>query len=578
MRLSFRPPHPSRDSADAVEILPPLPVGPAVEGAAEGAGRDAGRAGRDAVDRVEAELVRAARAVGVAARDSCAETEAAAADAAALARGLDALGAWAEEAEARGRALGTEAGTLAAEADGLAGVLVQAGRHLERTDAQSRVLEAEMGSAAQEAARVVEAVATLVRQANRLAINATVEATRAGAGGGPLWQAAEEFKLLSADAARAVAEVRALSRRLSGPGAVAMGSVATSLACLRPAFAATGSAAEAQAAAARRLADDARDLSAVTDDLGREAALATASAAEAARRMEAARSVGAGVAGLAGGLAGRTVASLRQAEIGDRRVHDRYPVDLAARVGNWGLGRVHDLSRGGLLLTPPEGCGAALGARLSLDLRGIGRLQVRVVGASPRGLHCAVGDAGSEARLRDALVAIEEENRPLIAAALGGAASVGAALEQALAAGRLAHHALFDTTYRPVAGIEPPHYLTAAVPALEDILPPILEPLLLADARTAFCIAVDRNGYAPVHNRAQAQSPRTGDPAWNALHARQRRLYDDRIGLSAARSTRAFLVQACPQDEAGRQPLREVSSPIRVHGRHWGALRMGFRI
>lgn len=575
MRLSFRPPHPSRDRADAVEILPPLP---ALSPAAHGPERDAGRAGRDAVDRIEAELVRAARAVGVAARDGSAEIAAAAADAAALARGLDGLGIRADEARARGRALGASAETLAAETEGLAGVLVQAGRHLERTDAESRVLEAEMAGAARDAARVVEAVATLARQANRLALGATVEAARAGMGGGPLWQAAEEFRLISADAARAVEEVRALSRRLSGPGAVAMGSVATSLACLRPAFATTSAAAEAQAASAWRLSDAAQELALSTEDLVGDAVAATAAADEAARRMEAARSAGAGVAGLAGGIAGRAVAALRQAEIGDRRVHDRYPVDLAVRVGNWGLGRVLDLSRGGLLLTPPEGCGAAVGARLSLDLRGIGRMQVQVVGASSRGLHCALGDAVAEARMRDALVAVEEENRPLIAAALGGAASVAAALEQALAAGRLAHHALFDTTYRPVAGIEPPHYLTAAVPALEDLLPPILEPLLLADPRTAFCIAVDRNGYAPVHNRAQAQAPRAGDPAWNALHARQRRLYDDRVGLAAARSTRAFLVQACPQDEAGRPPLREVASPIRVHGRHWGALRMGFRI
>ncbi|KMO10063.1 methyl-accepting chemotaxis protein [Methylobacterium platani] len=574
MRLSFRPSSPNRDRADAVEILPPLPVaGPA----AEGPDRDAGRAGRDAVDRVEAELVRAARAVGVAARDGCAETAAAAADAAALARSLEALGARAGEAGGQGRALGISAETLATESEGLAGVLVQAGRHLARTDAQSRMLEAEMAAAAQDAARVVEAAATLARQANRLALNATVEAARAGTAGGPLWQMAEEIKLLSGDAARAVEEVRALSRRLSGPGAVAMGSVATSLACLRPAFATTGTAAGAQADAARRLAGEAQALADAADDLGHDAAAAATAAGEAARRMQAAESVGAGVAGLAGGLAGRTVASLRQAEIGDRRVHDRYPVDLSARVGNWGLGRVLDLSRGGLLLTPPEGCGAATGARLSLDLRGIGRIQVQVVGTSPRGLHCTF-DPASEARMRDALVAIEEENRPLIAGVQGGAEAVGGALEQALAAGRLAHHALFDTRYRPVAGIEPPHYLTAAVPALEDILPPILEPLLLADPRTAFCIAVDRNGYAPVHNRAQAQAPRTGDPAWNALHARQRRLYDDRIGLSAARSTRAFLVQACPQDEAGRQPLREVAAPVRVHGRHWGALRMGFRI
>ncbi|TGD99363.1 methyl-accepting chemotaxis protein [Methylobacterium nonmethylotrophicum] len=575
MRLSFRPPHPPRDRTDAVEILLPLPgAGPE----AEGPDRDAARAGRDAVDRVEADLVRAARALAVAARDGCAETAAAAAEAATLTRGLDALAEGTDRAGAQGRSLGAGADTLAEEAGSLAGVLVQAGRHVERADAQSRILEAEWASAAQDAARAVEAMATLARQANRLALSATVEAARAGASGGPLWQMAQEVKLLSGDAARAVEEMRIVSRRLSGPGGAATAAVAASLACLRPAFATTGAAAEAQAARARRLAGEARDLAACAGGLGRDAATALAAAGGATRCLESAESVGAGVASLAGGLAGRTVTALRQAEIGDRRVHDRYPVDLAVRVGNWGVGRVLDLGRGGLLLCPPEGCGPSPGARLSLDVRGIGRLQVQVVGASPRGLHCALLDPASEARMRDALVAVEEENRPLIAAATGGAGAVAAALEQAVSAGRLAREALFDTTYRPVAGIEPPHYLTAAVPVLEDILPPILEPLLLADPRTAFCIAVDRNGYAPVHNRAQAQAPRTGEPAWNALHARQRRLYDDRIGLSAARSTRAFLVQACPQDDSGRPPLREVSCPIRVHGRHWGALRMAFRI
>ncbi len=238
-----------------------------------------------------------------------------------------------------------------------------------------------------------------------------------------------------------------------------------------------------------------------------------------------------------------------------------------------------DLGRGGLLLVPPEGCRAGLGARISLDIRAVGRVPVAVVGASPRGLHCAAAGREAEARLRDALVAIEEEHRPLIAAARGGAAAVALAMEQALAAGRLDREALFDGDYRPVAGIDPPHYLTVALPVLEDILPPILEPRLLADARAAFCIAVDRNGYAPVHNRSQAQDPRAGDPDWNALHARHRRLHDDPVGLAAARSTRPFLVQSSPPGSHGRTaPLREVAAPIRVHGRHWGALRIAYRL
>ncbi len=59
---------------------------------------------------------------------------------------------------------------------------------------------------------------------------------------------------------------------------------------------------------------------------------------------------------------------------------------------------------------------------------------------------------------------------------------------------------------------------------------------------------------------------------------RPERLFDDEVGLKAARNDKPFLVQSYRRDMGGgRQTLiLDVSSPIMVKGRHWGAFRLGY--
>ena len=76
----------------------------------------------------------------------------------------------------------------------------------------------------------------------------------------------------------------------------------------------------------------------------------------------------------------------------------------------------------------------------------------------------------------------------------------------------------------------------------DQVLPALQEPVLDFDKRIAFCAAVDRNGYLPTHNAVYSQ-PQGGDPVWNAANCRNRRIFDDRTGLSAGRSTKPFLLQ-----------------------------------
>ena len=98
-----------------------------------------------------------------------------------------------------------------------------------------------------------------------------------------------------------------------------------------------------------------------------------------------------------------------------------------------------------------------------------------------------------------------------------------------------------------------------------------------ADTQGVVIAAVDPNGYLPTHNRkfSQAQGP---DPAWNTANCRNRRIFDDRVGLKAGRNTEPFLLQVYRRDMGGGvfRMMKDVSAPIRVRGRHWGGLRLAY--
>ena len=152
-------------------------------------------------------------------------------------------------------------------------------------------------------------------------------------------------------------------------------------------------------------------------------------------------------------------------------------------------------------------------------------------------------------------------------------------LEQAVTDGRLTREQLFDADYRPIPGTDPQQYETAYLKVFEDLLPAIQEPLLVSDSSMVFCLVIDRNGYIPVHNRKSSQPQRPGDPVWNAANCRNKRIFDDRAGITAARSTRPFVVQSYARDMGGGVTvmMREVDAPIRILGRHWGGLRTAYR-
>ncbi|MFM2148536.1 MAG: hypothetical protein RLZZ187_842 [Pseudomonadota bacterium] len=186
----------------------------------------------------------------------------------------------------------------------------------------------------------------------------------------------------------------------------------------------------------------------------------------------------------------------------------------------------------------------------------------------------------AEALLQDAAASgAESPDTRFIHAVQDVARRVAARFEAALAAGDITEAALFDDAYSPIPGTDPQQVLTRATSFTDSALPPLQEPMLAFDPRIVFCAAVDRNGYLPTHNATFSQPQRPSETSWNAANARNRRIFDDRTGLAAARNTRPFLLQAYRRDMGGGRValMKDCSAPVTVRGRHWGAVRLAYR-
>ncbi|MGV2098320.1 methyl-accepting chemotaxis protein [Rhizobium sp. 21-4511-3d] len=175
---------------------------------------------------------------------------------------------------------------------------------------------------------------------------------------------------------------------------------------------------------------------------------------------------------------------------------------------------------------------------------------------------------------------VETADSRWIARAQSVAADISTAFERALSSGQIRLEALFDRNYRPIPGTDPVQLIAGFTELTDRLLPPIQEPVASSDERIAFCAAIDENGYLPTHNRKFSEPQRPGDTAWNTANCRNRRIFNDRVGLSAGRSTAPFLVQTYRRDMGGGNfvMMKDISAPITVRGRHWGGLRLAVKV
>ncbi|MBO1903773.1 PilZ domain-containing protein [Microvirga sp. 3-52] len=519
------------------------------------------------------------------------------ADVAAVEKDLAEIRAHAGALASSGRTASEETLSLASSTEELAVTSAEIGRAMdhanERIDnavqaaRKASALITQLSAATAEIVGIVDTISTVARQTNLLALNATIEAARAGEAGKGFAVVASEVKVLSTQTARAADDIRLRIDHLRGTAQASTSAVTEVVEVVQevgPVFDTVRNAVGEQNAAIREASRLASATSGSVGKVSERAGEVDAVSVGAGRRAHQADRATKTADGLAKALGQRFVTVMRQSELGDRRQSDRLPVDRPAtlRIGSRSAStRLIDIGRGGILLASVADLRIAAGVRAEIEVQTIGRVGLRVVATSGMGTHCAFDDCDAATRTRiDGFVAqVEATYKPRILLAQETARQVEMLIEQAVTHGTVSREAVFDTDYKLLPGTDPVQYGTAYLTVFERLLPSILEKGLASDPAMAFCLAIDRNGYIPVHNRLYSQPQRAGDPVWNAANARNKRIFDDRAGITAARSTRPFVVQAYARDMGGGKivMMQEVDAPIRILGRHWGGLRTAYK-
>jgi methyl-accepting chemotaxis protein len=446
----------------------------------------------------------------------------------------------------------------------------------------------ELAVAANEIGSILDMISSIAQQTNLLALNATIEAARAGEAGRGFAVVAQEVKSLSGASAKAVHDIRgrigALRSIVDGATGRAR-QVAAEVADVMPLFTAAASASEQQRAAARSLAERVNATANFARDVEQQMGRAAEAAESAHVRGDQARRHSEEVAGKVADFGRRFVTVIRQTQIGNRRRSVRFPLELPVKaVSPAGVADLLtiDLSRGGVLLAATAALQVRKGAILEMRIAELPAVRGRIVEMSALGVHCMFVDPppGFDDALAALLARAEAEALPLIERSQTAAREIAALLERSIATGETSEDDIFAVDYTPIEGTDPLQHATKLLPKLERWFTPLQEQLKASDPRIVFCCAVDRNGYLPVHNVEYSKPQRPGETVWNAANSRNRRIFDDRAGLTCARSTQPWMIHAYRRDMGGGKiiVLKEYVAPITVRGKHWGGFRCAYRL
>ncbi|QCK86786.1 hypothetical protein E8L99_13990 [Phreatobacter aquaticus] len=575
----------------------PIPTGEPVQAASHGDAVEIARLKaeiaqvRDTIDLVESDLMKVIGDVSASTHDVHEGTVAASRALSAIRERSRSLDRLASSASENGRQLAAATEEFAQSAREIGGQVRHATRLTETAivaaDAASTSVDGLRSSSA-EIDEVVGLIAKIARQTNLLALNATIEAARAGELGKGFAVVATEVKMLSQETQRATDEIARRIGKLqadSQASIVAVQDIAGAVEAIRPVFEQVAGAVDQQIETIGDLSQSATETSRFIETVSTGASAIDAAAHEAEETSHAADLAGQRAGELSEKLRSRFTIFLRQSEIGDRRRFDRLPADIAVRVrlasGDVD-GKTVDISEDGMLLAVAGAERFQVGQTYPCTLTAIGALRATIVSRSGLGLHCQFAnlDGETRSRLAEKLAALREVDAERVRRVLDASAEISQAIEQAAQARKLSRDDMFDNDYKPIPGTNPVQFTTRYLAALEAVLPAIQERWLGLDKQMVFCATLDRNAYLPVHNAAFSKPQKPDDPVWNAANCRNKRIFDDRAGLSAARSVRPYLIQSYARDMGNGVVvmMKEIDAPVRVFGKHWGGLRMAYRL
>jgi methyl-accepting chemotaxis protein len=171
----------------------------------------------------------------------------------------------------------------------------------------------------------------------------------------------------------------------------------------------------------------------------------------------------------------------------------------------------------------------------------------------------------------------ETTDSAYINAAIAAARALENRIARDVAAGKITVQDLLSDTYTPIANSNPQQFDHPATVYLETAFRPLQAKL--QDMPLAFSMILnDRNRYVSIH-MPEMSKPQRNDPAWNNLHCRNKRIFDDSTDHAAAQNREEFLLQTFrrPLENGKILLVKEAVAAIWVDGHFWGSVLLAYR-
>jgi methyl-accepting chemotaxis protein len=132
---------------------------------------------------------------------------------------------------------------------------------------------------------------------------------------------------------------------------------------------------------------------------------------------------------------------------------------------------------------------------------------------------------------------------------------------------------LFDLDYQEIQNTNPQKFRTRYDQTFAKVMTPVFDQIYQDLGVLFYCNALDINGYVPAHNAMYSQ-PLTGNFDTDLKYSRDKRKMTDAASQKAVQNqSDSYLMVTYLRDNG--DVVSDLSFPLKVRGKHWGALRFG---
>lgn len=466
------------------------------------------------------------------------------------------------------------------------------GRALSQTETAVRKMEEanavvqNLSQASSRIGDIVKLIQDIANQTNLLALNATIEAARAGEAGRGFAVVANEVKALAGQTADATTEISEQINEIQSvtdSAVSALSEIGDAIGNVETNSNEVSQAVEEQHSAIANIGRIAGETVSITGRLTESVDQIASKSRDAETLSESQQATASAMAEGIAALGQRLNVAIDATRQANRKSSSGIPFDLTASAqtsSGHAPCQVSDLSSDSAVLAIDNNS-LEQGSHVGLDIPALGKLDATVDGKTSNGYRIKiVSTAESSKSIEDFASQGIAPDQPVIANAMDAAESIRKLFQGAVDEGELSLQDFFDEDYKHVEGSNPPQHLTRFTAFTDRVLPDVQEPTMDSHDAIIFCAAVDRNGYLPTHNLKYCHPQKPDDPVWNAANCRNHRIFDDRTGLAAGQNTDPFLVQSYLRDMGGGNYvlMKDLSVPVYINGKHWGGVRVGYKM